>query len=117
MPFIGEAHGDAVLRERPHFLDEPIVELARPFAAQKRLDRIAALKKFGAVAPAAVGRIGAGDADRVARIPGILGGARLLRGSLARKRRQWRTRRHRHAPVILAGQTDDNEVASLPLSR
>ena len=62
VPFIGKAHGDVVVREGPYFLDQAIVELTRPFAAQKRLDRLAALKKFGAVAPAAVGRVGAGDA-------------------------------------------------------
>ena len=50
MPFVGEAHGDAVVGECPDFLDQPVVELARPFAAQKRLDRLAAGKKFGAVA-------------------------------------------------------------------
>src|SRR5690349_7640236 len=31
VPFVGEAHRDAVLAERPHLLDQPVVELARPF--------------------------------------------------------------------------------------
>src|SRR4029077_2048058 len=30
MPFIGKAHGDAVLAERPDFLDQAVVELALP---------------------------------------------------------------------------------------
>ena len=38
-PFIGEANRDAVLVKGPEFLDQPIVELAVPFAGEKRLDR------------------------------------------------------------------------------
>ena len=66
VPLVGEAHGDAVLAEGPEFLDQPVVEFARPFAGQERLDRLAALQELGAVAPAAVRRIGERDARGVA---------------------------------------------------
>jgi hypothetical protein len=36
---------------RPHFLNEPIVELAIPFAREKRLNRLAAVNELGTVAP------------------------------------------------------------------
>ena len=32
MPFISEAYSDAVVAEGPDFLDQPVVELAAPFA-------------------------------------------------------------------------------------
>ena len=51
VPFIGEAHGDPVVAERPHFLDQPIIELAIPFAREKRLNRLAAVNELGTVAP------------------------------------------------------------------
>src|ERR1700689_3860216 len=44
-PFGGEGNGDPVLMKGPEFLDQPIVELAVPFASQKRLDRGPALKE------------------------------------------------------------------------
>src|SRR5262249_28321281 len=97
------------------FLDEAIVELARSFAAQERLDRFAALKKFGAVVPAAVGRVSAGDANRIARVPGILGGALFARRSHAKTAAVAGAVASGHAPVILVSQMDDGEVASLPL--
>ncbi len=37
--FIGEADGDAVAGMGPDFLDQPVVELARPFARQEGFDR------------------------------------------------------------------------------
>src|ERR1700722_7194653 len=53
-PFVGETNRDAVVMKGPKFLDQPIVELAVPFAGQKRFDRRAPLKEFGAVSPPAV---------------------------------------------------------------
>src|SRR3954447_7389079 len=35
VPFIGEAHGDAIVAERPHLLDQAVVELAVPLARQE----------------------------------------------------------------------------------
>src|SRR6266403_4349858 len=46
MPFVGEAHRDAVLAESPDFFDQAVIELALPFARQKRLDGGAALQKL-----------------------------------------------------------------------
>src|SRR6202020_3024700 len=65
-PFVGEANGDAVLMKGPEFLDQPIVELAVPFAGQKRFDRRPTLKELRTVAPPAVLSIGEGHARRVA---------------------------------------------------
>ena len=90
MPFVGEAHGDAVVAKGPDFLDEAVVELAVPLARQECLDRLAALQKLRAVAPAAVGRIGERDASGIARIPGVFGQARLLGCGFGGERRQWR---------------------------
>ncbi len=42
VPFIGEAHGYAVVAKRPELLDQPIVELAIPFAREECLDGLAA---------------------------------------------------------------------------
>src|SRR5580692_3342055 len=78
-PFVGEANGDAVLMKSPKLLDQPIVELAVPFARHKRLDRRAPLKELGAVSPPAVFGIGERDAYGVAGVPGVLRHARLLR--------------------------------------
>src|SRR4029077_16956982 len=71
VPFIGEAHGDAVLAEGPDFLDQAVVELALPFARQERFDLRAAVQEFGAVASASVDRIGECDALRIARVPAM----------------------------------------------
>src|SRR6266576_3168181 len=89
MPFIGKAHGDAVLAESPDFFDQAVIELALPFARQKRLDGGAALQKLRAITPAAVGRVRQRDAGRIACIPGVFGETRLLRGGLAGEGRQW----------------------------
>src|SRR5262249_5209676 len=98
VPFICKAHGDPVVAERPHFLNQPIIELAIPFARKKRLNLLAAVNELGAVAPDAVDGIAEGDAGGIASVPGIFGEARLLRGGLGRERRQWRAR-HRLTPA------------------
>src|SRR5262249_18782352 len=82
VPFICKTHGDPVVAERPHFLNQPIIELAIPFAREKRLDLLAAVNELGAVAPDAVDGIGEGDAGGIAGVPGIFGEARLLRRGL-----------------------------------
>src|SRR5215475_10588533 len=98
VPFIGEAHGDAIVGKSPQLLDQSIVELARPFAAQERLDLGAPHREFGAIAPAAVLGIAERDALGVARVPGILGHAHLLHGGLACERRKRGTA---HALMLL----------------
>src|SRR5262245_56497245 len=98
VPFIVEAHGDAIVGKSPQLLDQSIVELARPFAAQERLDLGAPHREFGAIAPAAVLGIAERDALGVARVPGILGHAHLLHGGLACERRKRGTA---HALMLL----------------
>src|SRR4051794_18715690 len=55
VPFIGKAHRDPVVVERPYLLDQPVIEFAVPFARQERLDCFAPLQEFRAVTPPAVG--------------------------------------------------------------
>src|SRR6266567_3607381 len=98
VPFICKAHGYPVVAKRPHFLNQPIVELAIPFAREKRLNRFAAVNELGAVAPDAVDGIAEGDAGGIASVPGIFGEARLLRGGLGCERRQ-RWAGHRLTPT------------------
>src|SRR5580700_7967614 len=52
VPFIGKAHGDTVSFERPKLLNQPIVQLFRPFASEKRDDFLSSVHKFRAVSPA-----------------------------------------------------------------
>src|SRR3954462_15804158 len=97
VPFVLEANRDAVFVERPEVLDQAVVVLLLPFAGEERDDGLAPLKNLGAIAPAAVLGIGERDAHRVARIPGILGHTRLLRGGLTGEGRK---RRARHEGLI-----------------
>src|SRR3954465_10669513 len=92
VPFILEAHGNAVLVERPEVLDQAIVMLLRPFAGEEFDDRLAPLEEFSAVTPTAVLGIGQRHPHRVARIPGTFRHARLLGGGFAGEWRQRRTR-------------------------
>src|SRR5947209_12556070 len=71
VPLIGKAHRDAVLAKRPELLDEAVLELAVPFARQKRFDAGPALDELRAIAPAAVGGVSRGHPRGVARIPCI----------------------------------------------
>jgi hypothetical protein len=80
--FVSKAHGDAIAGKSPEFLDQPLVEFARPFASQERLDLDATAWKLSAIAPTAVESIGKRDARRVARIPCVLCRADLLDGAL-----------------------------------
>src|SRR6266581_2774276 len=90
VPLVGEAHGDAVLPEGPEFLDQTVIELAVPLACQERFDGLAALQEFGAIAPAAVGRVRKRDASRIARVPCVFGHTCLLRcGLLGEGWKRW----------------------------
>src|SRR5260221_14717362 len=53
VPLISKAHCNPVLAKRPELLDQPVVQLSDPFPRQERFDSLAALKEFGAIAPAA----------------------------------------------------------------
>src|SRR5262245_13410367 len=98
VPFICKPHSDPVVAVRPYFLNQPIIELAIPFARAKRLNRLAAVNELGPVAPDAIDGIAEGDAGGIAAVPGVFGEARLLRGGLGRERRQ-RWAWHRLTPT------------------
>jgi hypothetical protein len=83
-----------VAAEGPQLLDEPVVEFLRPLAAQEGLDLLATDRELGAVAPAGVFRVDPRADFGVARVPGVLGAAHLLRRSLFGERRNGRTRFH-----------------------
>src|SRR5262249_38017584 len=68
VPLVSEAHRDAVVAKGPELLDQPVVELAVPLPPEERLDRLASLQELRAIAPAAVGRVGEGDARGIARV-------------------------------------------------
>src|SRR5262249_7424325 len=88
VPLVSEAHRDAVVAKGPELLDQPVVELAVPLPPEERLDRLASLQELRAIAPAAVGRVGEGDARGIARVPGVLGETDLLHGSLGAEGRK-----------------------------
>src|SRR5260370_12283281 len=88
VPFICKAHGYPVVAKRPDLFDQPILQLANPLAYEECLDGLAATNELGAVAPDAIHRIGKRYFGRIARVPGILGEASLLRGAFGCKGRQ-----------------------------
>src|SRR5688572_5508949 len=90
MPLVREAHRDARAFERPDFLDQPVVELTRPFSFQELDDGRAPGEELGAIAPRTIYRVRQRDAFGIARVPGILGRPRLLRRRFARER--WKRR-------------------------
>src|SRR4029453_2144467 len=89
---VGEAHGDAIAGAGPQLLDQAVIELARPLAAQEGFYLGTAVDELGAVAPFAVGRVGQRHPGRVAAVPGILGHADLLGCCLSGEGRHWRPR-------------------------
>src|SRR5215216_148061 len=113
VPFILEAHGDAVLVERPEILDQAIVVLLRPFAGEKFDDRLAPLEEFGAVTPAAVLGIGQRHPHWIARIPGIFRHERLLGGGFAGEGRQRRTRHDVSPGLAIPGHCTDRYRESI----
>src|SRR5204863_391346 len=87
VPLVGEAHRDPILAEGPDLLDEPVVELATPLAAQKRLDLGASVQKLGPISPHRVLGVGERDPLRVAGVPGVLGHPHLGDCALRGERR------------------------------
>ena len=51
MQFVSKPYRDAVARERPQFLDEPVVQLPGPFARQESNDFVSPCDKLRAVSP------------------------------------------------------------------
>src|SRR5258708_19876954 len=102
VPLVGKTHGNSVLAKGPELLDQAIVELARPLARQKRLNGIAPLQEFGAVAPATVRGIGKRNASRVARVPRVFRHSSLLCCGFQSKRRYRRAIPSRVPPPLCA---------------
>nr|KGS61218.1 hypothetical protein X990_5421 [Burkholderia pseudomallei MSHR4868] len=85
-PLVREAHRDPVAGKRPQFLDQPIVDFARPLAAQQRDDLRAARREFRAIAPFALRRVGKRNALGVARVPSIFSSPNFLNRGFPRER-------------------------------
>ncbi len=73
MPFIGEAHCDAVCVKRPKLLDEPVVQFALPFPGQEFDNLLSTRGELSAIAPFTVYRISKCDLLRISRVPSIFG--------------------------------------------
>src|SRR6266403_2223518 len=67
VPFIGKAHGDTASLERPKLFDQPIVQLFRPFASEKRDDFLPSVYKFRAVSPSRVNGVSQSHLFRITR--------------------------------------------------
>src|SRR6266566_1575686 len=93
VPFVSEAHGNAISGVRPELFDEPVVQLFRPFAFQKLDDFLPSTQKLRPVSPARIDCVSECNLFRIARIPSIFGQANLLDGSLTIEWRHRRTRR------------------------
>jgi hypothetical protein len=87
VPLVRKTHGNPVLATTPYLLDQTVVQLAIPFSDQERLDRLAALKEFRAIAPAAIPRVCQHDAGGISGIPRVFRHPHLLRGGLEREQR------------------------------
>src|SRR5262249_15179888 len=72
VPFVLETHRDAAFVEGPKCIHQPIVQFPLPFPGQELLDLAAAADEPIAVAPDRVGGVGQGDANGIARVPGVL---------------------------------------------
>src|SRR5579871_1265941 len=92
--FIHETYGDAVFVKCPHLLDQLVIQLLRPLALEKSDNGLTSLKELGAIAPAAVFRVGLRHAFGIACIPGGFGHAGLLSGAFGAERRTWGTAGH-----------------------
>src|SRR5215204_3379089 len=77
-----EPDRDAVTREAPQVLLQPVIQLPCPLAPQEVPDRLAPLEELVAVAPPGVLRVGERHLLGVAGVPGVLGGLDFLPGSL-----------------------------------
>jgi hypothetical protein len=102
VPLVGEAHRDAVAGAGPQFLDQPVVQLARPFALQKRPYLFASDRELGAIAPAGILGVDQHHTIGIARVPGVLGQPHLERGAVRRVGRQRRLVIHRSSSVVSA---------------
>ncbi len=90
VPFVGKAHGNAIPVEGPQLLDQPVVQLFRPLAPEKRDDLVPAVDELRTVSPVRLLRIRHGDFFRLTRVPGVFSEANLHNSRLAS---EWRYRR------------------------
>jgi hypothetical protein len=51
VPLVSEAYSDQVPGERPHFLDQPVVQLLGPLAREKSNDLVSPVDKLRSVNP------------------------------------------------------------------
>ena len=77
-----EPDRDAVPREAPEVLFEPVVQLPSPLARQEVPDGLPALEELVAVAPLGVLGVGEGDLLGITGVSGVLGRLHLLPRSL-----------------------------------
>ena len=88
VPFVSEAHRDAIAVVRPKFLDQPIVQFSGPLPCEKFDDLLSPVRKFSAISPARIDGVSKRDFSWIARIPAVLCQTDLLDRSLASKRRE-----------------------------
>src|SRR5258705_6379711 len=114
VPFVGEADGYAIAIEGPQLFDQPVVQLPRPLASEKRDDLLAAARELGAVSPARIRRVGEGDLLGVTGVPAILGQSDLLNGRVSREgRSQGGCGHSRHSSSYLSRAILDSRSALL----
>src|ERR1700730_14864782 len=99
MPFVSEAHGNVVAGAGPQLLEEPIIQLARPFALQECTHLLATYRELGPIPPLGVFRVDLHHPIRVAAVPGIFRHVHLLRGGLDSKR--WYGRAGHHGGLLM----------------
>src|SRR5579859_1086961 len=100
VPLVREPHRDPVVMEGPKFLDQTVVQLARPFPCKESDDLRPAPNELGPVPPVAVHGIAERHPRWIARVPCVLGSAHLLDRRLACEWRQWRALlRHDASPT------------------
>lgn len=87
MPLVGEANADLVFVERPQLLDQPIVQLMRPFTLKEGNDLLAADDELRAIAPPALRTIGERNLFGVSRVPGVFCCSDLLNSGFESERR------------------------------
>src|SRR5207302_1660661 len=93
VPFVGEAHANAIAGVSPKLFDQPIVQLFRPLASQELDDFLSSTGKLSPVSPARIDRVSECDLFRITGIPSVFGQANLLNGGFPREGTERRTAR------------------------
>ena len=82
-PLVLETHGNTVREERPHLLDEAVIQLLVPLAPEELPGSIAAAEDLRPIPPVGVLGVRHRYAIWIAAIPGVLGRSDLLEGRVA----------------------------------